>query len=116
LGATVNDDSIARLKAPIIAGAANNQLADENIHGPHLIEKGIFYAPDFLINAGGLINVAAELTGYNKERVMGNVEKIYDRTLEIFELSEREGIHTQAAAMRIAEKRLSDIASVKARL
>jgi len=116
LGATVNDDSIARLKAPIIAGAANNQLADENVHGPQLIGRGIYYAPDFLINAGGLINVAAELTGYNKERVMGNVEKIYDRTLEIFDLSEREGIHTQAAAMRIAEKRLADIAAVKARL
>jgi leucine dehydrogenase len=116
LGATVNDESIARLKAPIIAGAANNQLADENIHGPKLIERGIAYVPDFLINAGGLINVAFELTGYNKDRVMGNVEKIYDRTLEIFELSEREGIHTQAAAMKIAEKRLSDIASVKARL
>lgn len=116
LGATVNDESIAKLKAPIIAGAANNQLADENIHGPKLIQRGIAYVPDFLINAGGLINVAFELTGYNKDRVMGNVEKIYDRTLEIFDLSEREGIHTQAAAMKIAEKRLSDIASVKARL
>lgn len=116
LGATVNDDSIARLKAPVIAGAANNQLADENVHGPALVERGIYYVPDFLINAGGLINVASELTGYNKKRVMGNVEKIYDRTLEIFELSEQEGIHTQAAAMRIAEKRLADIAAVKARL
>ena len=116
LGATVNDDSISRLKAKIIAGAANNQLADENIHGPKLIEKGILYAPDFLINAGGLINVAAELEAYNEERVRGNVEKIYDRTLEIFALSESEGIHTQAAAMKIAEKRLTDIANVKARL
>ena len=116
LGATVNTDSIGKLKCPIIAGAANNQLADENVHGPMLIEKGILYAPDFLINAGGLINVAAELDGYNRERVMGNVEKIYDRTLEIFELAEKESIHTQAAAIRIAEKRLADIASVKARL
>lgn len=116
LGATVNDDCIARLKAPIIAGAANNQLADENVHGPGLIEKGIVYAPDFLINAGGLINVAAELETYNAERVKGNVEKIYDRTLEIFDLSDKEKIHTQAAAMRIAEKRLQDIANVKSRL
>lgn len=116
LGATVNDDCLARLKAPIIAGAANNQLADENIHGPKLIEKGIVYAPDFLINAGGLINVAAELETYNAERVKGNVEKIYDRTLEIFDLSDKEKIHTQAAAMRIAEKRLQDIANVKSRL
>ena len=116
LGATVNDDSIAKLKANIIAGAANNQLADENVHGPALIQKGILYAPDFLINAGGLINVAAELESYNEERVRGNVEKIYDRTLEIFELSEKEGIHTQLAAMQIAQKRLDDIAAVKARL
>lgn len=116
LGATVNDDSISKMKAKVIAGAANNQLADENIHGPKLIEKGILYAPDFLINAGGLINVAAELETYNADRVKGNVEKIYNRTLEIFDLSEREGIHTQAAAMKIAEKRLADIAAVKARL
>lgn len=116
LGATINDESISKLKANIIAGAANNQLADENIHGPKLIEKGILYAPDFLINAGGLINVAAELETYNVERVNGNVEKIYNRTLEIFNLSEKENLHTQAAAMQIAKKRLSDIAAVHARL
>lgn len=116
LGATVNDDSISRLKAQIIAGAANNQLADENVHGPMLVQKGILYNPDFLINAGGLINVAAELETYNADRVRGNVEKIYDRSLEIFALSESEGIHTQAAAMKIAEKRIADIAMVKSRL
>lgn len=116
LGATVNDESISKLKAKVIAGAANNQLADEDIHGPALVKKGIIYTPDFLINAGGLINVAAELEVYNADRVRGNVEKIYDRTLEIHELSDREGIHTQAAAMKIAEKRLTDIANVKARL
>ncbi len=116
LGATLNNDSISRMKCPIVAGAANNQLADENIHGPMLIEKGVLYAPDFLINAGGLINVAAELDGYNRERVMGNVEKIYERTLDIYKLAETENIHTQAAAMKIAERRLRDIANVKARL
>jgi leucine dehydrogenase len=116
LGATVNTESIEKMKCPIIAGAANNQLADENVHGNMLRDKGIIYAPDFLINAGGLINVSAELDGYNRERVMGNVEKIYDRTLEIFALSEKENIHTQAAAIRLAEKRLDDIAYVKARL
>jgi leucine dehydrogenase len=116
LGATVNTESIEKMKCPIIAGAANNQLADENVHGNMLRDKGIIYAPDFLINAGGLINVSAELDGYNRERVMGNVEKIYDRTLEIFALSEKENIHNQAAAIRLAEKRLDDIAHVKARL
>lgn len=116
LGATVNTESIGKMKCPVIAGAANNQLADENVHGPMLIAKGIHYVPDFLINAGGLINVGAELDGYNRERVMGNVEKIYDRTLEIFNLSDTQKIHTQQAAMIIAEKRLQDIANVKARL
>lgn len=116
LGATVNDDSIGRLKAQIIAGAANNQLADENVHGPMLVQKGILYNPDFLINAGGLINVAAELETYNADRVRGNVEKIYDRSLEIFALSDAEGLHAQAAAMKIAEKRIADIALVKSRL
>lgn len=116
LGATVNTESIGKMKCAIIAGAANNQLADENVHGPMLIEKGILYAPDFLINAGGLINVSAELDGYNHERVMSNVEKIFERTLDIFTLSEKEKIHTQLAAMRMAEKRLQDIANVKSRL
>ncbi len=116
LGASVNTESIKKMKCPVIAGAANNQLADENVHGPMLIEKGILYVPDFLINAGGLINVGAELDGYNRERVMNNVEKIYDRTMEIFHLCETEKIHAQAAAMKIAEKRMRDIANVKARL
>lgn len=116
LGATVNDESIPKLKCAIIAGAANNQLKDENVHGPAVKDKGILYVPDFLINAGGLINVSAELDGYNRDRVMGQVEKIYDRTLDIFRLSEDENIHTQAAAMEIAEKRLSTIAGVKSRL
>ncbi len=116
LGATVNNDSLSRLKASIIAGAANNQLADENVQGPKLIEKGILYVPDFLINAGGLINVAAELETYNVDRVKGNVEKIYDRTLEIFALSERENLHTQQAAMRIAQQRIDDIGKVHSRM
>lgn len=116
LGATVNTESIGKMKCAIIAGAANNQLADENVHGPMLIEKGILYAPDFLINAGGVINVSAELEGYNAEKVKSAVEKIYNRTLDIFALSEQEKIHTQAAAMRIAEKRLADIGHIKTRM
>lgn len=116
LGATVNTESINKMKCSIIAGAANNQLAVEEEHGPMLIEKGIIYAPDFLINAGGLVNVSAELDGYNRDRVMSQVEQIYDRTLEIFHLSETEKIHAQAAAMKIAQRRIDAIASVKSRL
>lgn len=117
LGATVNDDSIAQMKCPIIAGAANNQLAVESVHGRKLIEKGILYAPDFLINAGGLINVAAEAGGnYNREKVNHDVEKIYGRLLDIFKLSESENITTQEAAMKMAQQRIDGIANVKSRL
>jgi leucine dehydrogenase len=117
LGATVNSETIPLLKCPIIAGAANNQLAVEKEHGRQLIEKGIIYAPDFLINAGGLINVAAEADGsYNREKVTKDVEKIYNRILDIFTLSETDNITTQEAAMKIAQKRIDDIANVKSRL
>lgn len=116
LGATLNDTSIAAMKCAIVAGAANNQLADENVHGPALVKRGIVYAPDFLINAGGVVNVSAELEGYNVGKVNSAVEKIYDRTLDIYKMAETEGIHNQAAAMRMAQKRLDDIASLKSRM
>jgi leucine dehydrogenase len=117
LGATVNSESIPKLKCSIIAGAANNQLAEEKTHGRALIEKGIIYAPDFLINAGGLINVAAEASGaYNREKVTKDVEKIYNRILDIFTLSETDNLTTQEAAMRIAQQRIDDVANVKSRL
>lgn len=114
LGATVNTESINKMKCPVIAGAANNQLADENVHGPMLREKGIIYAPDFLINAGGIINISIELDGYNHERAMNTVGKIYNRTLEIFDMAEKENVHTQLAAMRMAEKRIKDIGNLSA--
>lgn len=113
LGATVNTESINKMKCPVIAGAANNQLADENVHGPMLVKKGIIYVPDFLINAGGIINISIELDGYNYERAVNTVGKIYNRTLEIFEAAEKENVHTQLAAMRVAEKRIKDIAALR---
>lgn len=112
LGATVNTESINKLKCPVIAGGANNQLADENVHGPMLVEKGIIYVPDFLINAGGIINISIEIDGYNKDRAYSTVAKIYDRTLTIFDMAEKLGIHTQLAAMQMAEKRMNEIAKL----
>ena len=106
LGATINDETINQLNAKVIAGAANNQLADEIKHGKLLQEKGIAYAPDFLINAGGIINVYAEIEGYNKEESIRKTENIYNTTLEIFELSEKEGISTHRAAFDIAQNRI----------
>ena len=106
LGATVNDATIGQLKAKVIAGAANNQLADEIKHGRLLKEKGIAYAPDFLINAGGIINVYAELEGYGKEEIISKTENIYNTTLDIFNLSAKENITTHRAALNIAQNRI----------
>lgn len=106
LGATINDESIAQLKAKVIAGAANNQLANELKHGTMLKDKGIAYAPDFLINAGGIINVYAEVVGYDKAESLKRTENIYNTTLEIFNLSEKENITTHQAAFNIAQARI----------
>ena len=114
LGAIINDDTINKIQAKVIAGAANNQLANEVVHGQLLKGKGILYAPDFLINAGGLINVYSELMGYSAKRAMEKTEHIYDVTLEILKKSREENIPTYEAANRIAEKRIEDIRRIKA--
>jgi leucine dehydrogenase len=116
LGATVNDTTIDKLKCSIIAGAANNQLASEKIHGDIVKAKGIVYAPDFLINAGGVINCYIEVCGeYNEERSMASINKIYDRSLEIFELSDQQGINNQEAAIMIAKQRIEAARTLKGR-
>ncbi|CAM1372565.1 Leucine dehydrogenase [Tenacibaculum litopenaei] len=106
LGATLNDNTIAQLNAKVVAGAANNQLANELKHGKLLQERGIAYAPDFLINAGGIINVYAEVEGYGKEESLKRTENIYNTTLEIFDLAEKENITTHQAAFNIAQARI----------
>ena len=106
LGATVNDDTINRIKADIIAGAANNQLADELKHGKMLQDKGIVYAPDFLINAGGIINVYAELENYDIAEIMRKTENIYNTTIEILENAKVNSLTTHNAAFNIAKERI----------
>jgi leucine dehydrogenase len=108
LGATINDATINKIKAKVIAGAANNQLANEVIHGAILKEKGILYAPDFLINAGGVINVYSELANLTRAQVMEKTENIYNTSLEIFKFAETNNITTHQAAMSIAQKRIDD--------
>ena len=103
LGATINDDTVYKIKAKVIAGAANNQLAVEDIHGPILRERGIAYAPDFLINAGGIINVYGELVKYTEGEAMRKTENIYNTTLEIFSFADINNLTTQQAAMQIAQ-------------
>jgi leucine dehydrogenase len=109
LGATVNDDTLKRLKCSIIAGAANNQLADETLHGKAVMEKGILYAPDFLINAGGIINCAWERKGYNERAAMNQTAGIYDTAMRIFKASAELGIPTYLAANQAAEHRISSM-------
>ncbi len=107
LGATLNTENIARLKCGVVSGAANNQLADEFIHAPMLDQKGILYAPDFLINAGGLINVYSELNGYDRKVALQHTEEIYDTTLAIFKKAVAEKIPTIEAAKKMAEERIA---------
>ncbi|GAA0481891.1 branched-chain amino acid dehydrogenase [Salinibacillus aidingensis] len=108
LGATINDETIPRLSAKVVAGSANNQLA-ESRHGDVLYEKGIVYAPDYVINAGGVINVADELYGYNRERAMKKIETLYDNITKVFEISKRDHIPANVAADRMAEERISGL-------
>ncbi len=113
LGATVNEKTIKSMKFAIIAGSANNQLADEQIHGQLLHDKGILYAPDYLINAGGVISCYSELTGFGKKRTIQLIDNIYDATRGVIKLSKTENIPTNLAAARIAEKRIEDIKKIK---
>jgi len=106
LGATINDITINKLQASIIAGGANNQLSDENKHGVLLQQKGIVYAPDFLINAGGIINVFAELEGYDRNEIMRKTENIYTTTIEILNRAKENNLTTHKAALQIAQARI----------
>jgi len=106
LGATINDDTVQKIKAQVIAGAANNQLAVEQKHGKILQERGIVWAPDFLINAGGIINVYAELEGYDRKEIMRKTENIYNTTLEILNNADKNKVTTNTAALNIAQARI----------
>jgi leucine dehydrogenase len=113
LGAIINDETIPQFKFKIIAGSANNQLADEKKHGHVLKEKGILYAPDYVINAGGLMNVANEIEGYVRERVMKQAEGIYANLKDIFAIAKEEDIPTNVASNRMAERRIERVAKLR---
>jgi leucine dehydrogenase len=103
LGGAVNDQSVQQLRCEIVAGAANNQLLEPR-HGVALMERGILYAPDYAINAGGLINVAQEYMGYDGDAAREKTAKIFDTMLEIFERGSAEELPTHLVADRIAEE------------
>ena len=104
IGATINDKTIEQLKCKIIAGAANNVLKDYDKHGDMLIKKGILYAPDYVINAGGLINIYNELNEYNRDEVYNQVETIYDTLMDIFHQSENDQLATKTISDMLAQK------------
>jgi len=112
LGGIINRKTVERLKCSIVAGAANNQLADEAA-GDLLHKKGILYAPDYIINAGGLINVADEIYGYDEERALRKTGAIKDVLLKVFESAKQQGIPTYLAADRFAEERIEKMGRVK---
>jgi leucine dehydrogenase len=105
LGGVVNYDTLDRLKASIVAGCANNQLESPAV-GPQLSERGILYAPDYVINAGGMIRLAAEIQGWDDSRLLATIDRIGTTLAEVFEIARREGIPTAEAADRLASDRL----------
>ena len=112
LGGIINDETLPKLKVDIIAGGANNQLAEER-HGDLLEERGITYAPDYVINAGGLVNVNAELEGWTPDRARNKAGEIYDTILMVFDIAKEEKIPSYRAADRLAERRIAAIAKVR---
>lgn len=109
LGAVINDETIPQFNCKVIAGSANNQLK-ENRHGDKIHEMGIVYAPDYVINSGGVINVADELNGYNRERALKRVGGIYNILGDIFAIAKRDSIPSYKAADRLAEERIARVA------
>ncbi|MBC7532979.1 MAG: Glu/Leu/Phe/Val dehydrogenase [Oligoflexus sp.] len=112
LGGFLDDRTIPELKARVVAGAANNQLLDESIHGNMLRERGILYAPDYVINAGGVINVYQELAGYDAKVAKQRAANIYDTLINIYKEADTKGITTNQASGIIAEERIKAVRSM----
>lgn len=112
LGGVINNESLSHFGYKIIAGSANNQLADEVIHGEALKKMGILYAPDYVINAGGLINVWNELQGYNKKKALKEVRGIGPTLKKIFSIAKKEDLPTNLASNRLAERRINQLSKL----
>jgi leucine dehydrogenase len=111
LGAVINDTTIPQLKVEIVAGAANNVLLEER-HGDELDQRKITYAPDYVANAGGVINVYSELAGWTSARAFRKADEIYDTILKVFDIATTESIPTYLAADRLAEQRIRAVGSM----
>ena len=108
LGGIINDETIPQLQVEIVAGAANNQLLEDR-HGDALEARGILYAPDYVANAGGVINVYSELTGWSRERALRKADEIYATVLSVFKLAKDTRIPTYKAADRVAQQRIQAV-------
>jgi leucine dehydrogenase len=111
LGAVINDLTIPQLKVAVVAGAANNQLLEER-HGDELERRGILYAPDYVANAGGVINVYSELAGWTSARSFRKADEIYDTILRVFSIAKEEKIPNYVAADRLAEQRIKAVGAM----
>jgi len=109
LGATLNDDTIPQLKVEIVCGAANNQLLIPVQHGAAVEKRGMLYTPDFVANAGGVINVYSEVAGWTRERALRKADEIFDTTLSVYQIAKEQGILTYLAADKLAEQRIAAI-------
>jgi valine dehydrogenase (NAD+) len=112
LGGALNDDVVGRLKAKIVCGAANNQLAHDGIE-KQLQDRGVLYAPDYMVNAGGLIQVADELEGFSFDRAKARAARIYDTTRDVFALAVEDGVPPAVAADRLAERRMREVGRLR---
>ncbi|MDX9731891.1 MAG: Glu/Leu/Phe/Val dehydrogenase dimerization domain-containing protein [Bdellovibrionales bacterium] len=112
MGAVINDQTIQKLQTKVVCGAANNQLAEAR-HGDHLRELGILYAPDYVTNAGGVMNVFVELEGYSPDRALDKTVQVYDNLMKVFAIAKRDGIGTHTAADRLAEERIATLGKLK---
>jgi valine dehydrogenase (NAD+) len=112
LGGTLDDEAVGSLTAKIVCGGANNQLAHAGIE-KMLADKGILYAPDYVVNSGGVIQVADEFTGFNFDRAKGRAEKIFDTTRKVFSIADEDGVPPPVAADRLAERRIAEVGRLR---
>jgi leucine dehydrogenase len=112
LGGALNPQTIPELRCAAVVGSANNQLADPSC-AQRLADAGVLYAPDYIVNAGGVINIAEELRGYHRERAYGQIRRIFDTTTAVLQTSDDEGITTAIAADQLAERRIEALSSVQ---
>jgi glutamate dehydrogenase/leucine dehydrogenase len=112
MGGALNEQTISRLRCSAVCGAANNQLAVEE-DAKRLLGRGILYAPDFVVNAGGLINVSEEIRGYNEPKAIAHIERVYDNTLRVLHTAHEQGMSPHHTAVELALERVQKIGNLR---